>query len=92
MLSQMASLFFFTHTNRHFPFSLTDVMGKPGSDAGMPGIEDSEVGKLDEVQFGKSFSSWLICGNILKINVNQKTLQNKITGNTAYILSILLPA
>lgn len=28
-------------------------MGKPGSDAGMPGIEDSEVGKMDEVQFGK---------------------------------------
>lgn len=27
-------------------------MGKPGSDAGMPGIEDSEVGKIDE--FGKS--------------------------------------
>lgn len=29
-------------------------MGKPGSDAGMPGIEDSEVGKIDDVQFGKS--------------------------------------
>uniref|UniRef100_A0A1A7WXD1 Protein GOLM2 n=1 Tax=Iconisemion striatum TaxID=60296 RepID=A0A1A7WXD1_9TELE len=28
-----------------------DEMGKPGSDAGMPGIEDSEVGKMDEVQF-----------------------------------------
>ncbi|XP_015240455.1 PREDICTED: protein CASC4 isoform X2 [Cyprinodon variegatus] len=27
-------------------------MGKPGSDAGMPGIEDSEVGKIDEMQFG----------------------------------------
>ncbi|XP_056269392.1 protein GOLM2 isoform X4 [Pseudoliparis swirei] len=26
-------------------------MGKPGSDAGMPGIEDSEVGKIEEVQF-----------------------------------------
>ncbi|XP_071381829.1 protein GOLM2 isoform X4 [Centroberyx affinis] len=26
-------------------------MGKPGSDAGMPGIEDSEVGKIDDVQF-----------------------------------------
>ncbi|XP_024295812.1 protein GOLM2 isoform X2 [Oncorhynchus tshawytscha] len=26
-------------------------LGKPGSDAGMPGIEDSEVGKIDEVQF-----------------------------------------
>nr|XP_046244967.1 protein GOLM2 isoform X4 [Scatophagus argus] len=26
-------------------------MGKPGSDAGMPGIEDSEVGKMDDVQF-----------------------------------------
>lgn len=28
-------------------------MGKPGSDAGMPGIEDSEVGKIDDAQFGK---------------------------------------
>ncbi|KAI5611045.1 protein CASC4 isoform X2, partial [Silurus asotus] len=28
-----------------------DDLGKPGSDAGMPGIEDSEVGKVDEVQF-----------------------------------------
>ncbi|XP_023857521.1 protein GOLM2 isoform X2 [Salvelinus sp. IW2-2015] len=27
------------------------VLGKPGSDAGMPGIEDSEVGKIDDVQF-----------------------------------------
>lgn len=27
-------------------------MGKPGSDAGMPGIEDSEVGKIDDAQFG----------------------------------------
>ncbi|XP_031666102.1 protein CASC4 isoform X4 [Oncorhynchus kisutch] len=26
-------------------------LGKPGSDAGMPGIEDSEVGKIDDVQF-----------------------------------------
>ncbi|KAM9408721.1 protein GOLM2 isoform 2-T2 [Pholidichthys leucotaenia] len=31
---------------------LKDEMGKPGSDAGMPGIEDSEVGKIDELQFG----------------------------------------
>lgn len=30
-------------------------MGKPGSDAGMPGIEDSEVGKIDDVQFGKQW-------------------------------------
>ena len=29
-------------------------LGKPGSDAGMPGIEDSEVGKIDDVQFGES--------------------------------------
>lgn len=29
-------------------------LGKPGSDAGMPGIEDSEVGKIDEVHFGES--------------------------------------
>ncbi|XP_064833334.1 protein GOLM2 isoform X2 [Oncorhynchus masou masou] len=26
-------------------------LGKPGSDAGMPGIEDSEVGKIDDVQY-----------------------------------------
>lgn len=31
----------------------TEEMGKPGSDAGMPGIEDSEVGKIDDAQFGK---------------------------------------
>uniref|UniRef100_A0A3P9J9V5 Protein GOLM2 n=1 Tax=Oryzias latipes TaxID=8090 RepID=A0A3P9J9V5_ORYLA len=30
---------------------LKEEIGKPGSDAGMPGIEDSEVGKIDEVQF-----------------------------------------
>lgn len=30
-------------------------MVKPGSDAGMPGIEDSEVGKNDEAQFGKQW-------------------------------------
>lgn len=30
-----------------------EEMSKPGSDAGMPGIEDSEVGKIDDVQFGK---------------------------------------
>ena len=34
-------------------------MGKPGSDAGMPGIEDSEVGKIDDVQFGKQWSKTL---------------------------------
>lgn len=35
------------------PHSVADEMGKPGSDAGMPAIEDSEVGKLEENQFGK---------------------------------------
>lgn len=37
-------------------FSITytqDDMGKPGSDAGMPGIEDSEVGKIEDAQFGE---------------------------------------
>ncbi|XP_054626473.1 protein GOLM2 isoform X2 [Dunckerocampus dactyliophorus] len=38
-------------THRRDSLDLKDVMGKPGSDAGMPGIEDSEVGKLDEMQF-----------------------------------------
>ncbi|KAK5608875.1 hypothetical protein CRENBAI_019051 [Crenichthys baileyi] len=39
-------------THRHDKQSdLKEEMGKPGSDAGMPGIEDSEVGKMDEVQF-----------------------------------------
>ena len=36
--------------------SFIEEMGKPGSDAGMPGIEDSEVGKIDEVQFGKAWT------------------------------------
>lgn len=39
-------------THRHDRQSdIKEEMGKPGSDAGMPGIEDSEVGKMDEVQF-----------------------------------------
>ncbi|XP_063737082.1 protein GOLM2 isoform X2 [Eleginops maclovinus] len=37
-------------THRHDSPVLKE-MGKPGSDAGMPGIEDSEVGKIDDVQF-----------------------------------------
>ncbi|KAM9423841.1 protein GOLM2-like isoform 1-T1 [Salvelinus alpinus] len=35
----------------HRDTDLKEVLGKPGSDAGMPGIEDSEVGKIDDVQF-----------------------------------------
>ncbi|XP_036950400.1 protein GOLM2 isoform X3 [Acanthopagrus latus] len=38
-------------TRRHDSPDLKEEMGKPGSDAGMPGIEDSEVGKIDDVQF-----------------------------------------
>ncbi|GAA6088061.1 protein GOLM2 isoform X1, partial [Tachysurus ichikawai] len=38
-------------TQRHNNPDMKDDLGKPGSDAGMPGIEDSEVGKLDEMQF-----------------------------------------
>ncbi|XP_035507706.1 protein GOLM2 isoform X2 [Morone saxatilis] len=38
-------------TRRHDSQDLKEEMGKPGSDAGMPGIEDSEVGKIDDVQF-----------------------------------------
>ncbi|TKS70218.1 Protein CASC4 [Collichthys lucidus] len=38
-------------THRHDSTVLKEEMGKPGSDAGMPGIEDSEVGKIDDVQF-----------------------------------------
>ncbi|XP_052457890.1 protein GOLM2 isoform X1 [Carassius gibelio] len=30
---------------------LKDDIGKPGSDAGMPGIEDSEIGKIEDAQF-----------------------------------------
>ncbi|KAJ8343503.1 hypothetical protein SKAU_G00308320 [Synaphobranchus kaupii] len=37
-------------TNRRDSSELKDL-GKPGSDAGMPGIEDSEVGKMDDVPF-----------------------------------------
>ncbi|XP_026176189.1 protein CASC4 isoform X2 [Mastacembelus armatus] len=39
-------------THRRDSPDLKEEMGKPGSDAGMPGIEDSEVGKIDDVQFG----------------------------------------
>ncbi|XP_035642752.1 protein GOLM2 isoform X1 [Oncorhynchus keta] len=35
----------------HRDTDLKEDLGKPGSDAGMPGIEDSEVGKIDDVQF-----------------------------------------
>ncbi|XP_054901127.1 protein GOLM2 isoform X2 [Poeciliopsis prolifica] len=39
-------------THQHDRHSeIKEEMVKPGSDAGMPGIEDSEVGKMDEVQF-----------------------------------------
>ncbi|CAL1603792.1 unnamed protein product [Knipowitschia caucasica] len=39
-------------THQHGAAELKDEMGKLGSDAGMPGIEDSEVGKIEEnVQF-----------------------------------------
>ncbi|XP_030017861.1 protein CASC4 isoform X2 [Sphaeramia orbicularis] len=38
-------------THRHDSPDLKEEMGKPGSDAGMPGIEDSEVGKIEDVQF-----------------------------------------
>ncbi|XP_068176897.1 protein GOLM2 isoform X2 [Antennarius striatus] len=38
-------------TLRHVGPDLKEEMGKPGSDAGMPGIEDSEVGKVDDMQF-----------------------------------------
>lgn len=41
------------HARFHLAYSATDEMGKPGSDAGMPAIEDSEVGKLEDNQFGK---------------------------------------
>ncbi|CAN9507129.1 unnamed protein product [Ophioblennius macclurei] len=39
-----------THRHDRQP-DLKEEMGKPGSDAGMPGIEDSEVGKMEDVQF-----------------------------------------
>ncbi|XP_029950477.1 protein CASC4 isoform X2 [Salarias fasciatus] len=39
-----------THRHNRQP-DLKEEMGKPGSDAGMPGIEDSEVGKMEDVQF-----------------------------------------
>ncbi|XP_060768062.1 protein GOLM2 isoform X2 [Neoarius graeffei] len=38
-------------SQRHNSPDIKDDLGKPGSDAGMPGIEDSEVGKADEIQF-----------------------------------------
>lgn len=43
-----------SHYFAFFPITYTqDDMGKPGSDAGMPGIEDSEVGKIEDAQFGE---------------------------------------
>lgn len=47
--------------------SVTEEMGKPGSDAGMPGIEDSEVGKIDDVQFGKQWSETLKVNLIVRL-------------------------
>lgn len=42
------------HSLAFFPITYTkDDLGKPGSDAGMPGIEDSEVGKIEDAQFGE---------------------------------------
>uniref|UniRef100_A0A673LNN5 Protein GOLM2 n=1 Tax=Sinocyclocheilus rhinocerous TaxID=307959 RepID=A0A673LNN5_9TELE len=41
------SCFFLLHTDVNKSYD----MGKPGSDAGMPGIEDSEVGKIEDAQF-----------------------------------------
>lgn len=41
-------------TNTRCLCSVAEEMGKPGSDAGMPGIEDSEVGKIDDAQFGNA--------------------------------------
>ncbi|XP_022523960.1 protein GOLM2 isoform X2 [Astyanax mexicanus] len=38
-------------TQQHDNPDLKEEMVKPGSDAGMPGIEDSEVGKIDDVHF-----------------------------------------
>ncbi|KAL7833695.1 hypothetical protein AOLI_G00286550 [Acnodon oligacanthus] len=38
-------------THQHDNPDLKEEMVKPGSDAGMPGIEDSEVGKNDEIRF-----------------------------------------
>uniref|UniRef100_A0A3Q3XHQ7 Protein GOLM2 n=1 Tax=Mola mola TaxID=94237 RepID=A0A3Q3XHQ7_MOLML len=40
-----------TVATHHHGNSDLKEMGKPGSDAGMPGIEDSEVGKNDDAQF-----------------------------------------
>ncbi|XP_028258131.1 protein CASC4 isoform X2 [Parambassis ranga] len=39
-----------THRHDRQP-DLKEELGKPGSDAGMPGIEDSEVGKIDDMHF-----------------------------------------
>ncbi len=47
MLKQNLTLAFFSITYTQ------DELGKPGSDAGMPGIEDSEVGKMEDAQFGE---------------------------------------
>lgn len=38
-------------THRHDSPDLKENLGMPGSDAGMPGIEDSEVGKVEDMHF-----------------------------------------
>ncbi|XP_018595151.1 protein CASC4 [Scleropages formosus] len=39
-------------TQHHDNLELKGDLGKPGSDAGMPGIEDSEIGKVDNIEYG----------------------------------------
>lgn len=61
-----------------FLCSPTDDLGKPGSDAGMPAIEDNELGKPEDVQFGKQ------CRIICKVSQALKTRRQKTTSNYNY--------
>lgn len=55
---------------QHDP-DLKEEMGKPGSDAGMPGIEDSEVGKQEDLHFALKKPA------ITQNQIQSKVLQDK---------------
>uniref|UniRef100_A0A8C7G9U3 Protein GOLM2 n=1 Tax=Oncorhynchus kisutch TaxID=8019 RepID=A0A8C7G9U3_ONCKI len=62
----------------HRDTDLKEGLGKPGSDAGMPGIEDSEVGKIDDVQFGEYLFSLVI---LLLITIRSVRLVSNFNWN-----------
>lgn len=67
--------------------SVSEEMGKPGSDAGMPGIEDSEVGKIDDGQFGNANLQKLVVFE--KQSVPSETQPNKTFNGDKWEKNIL---